>query len=177
MQYPANTDRQKDDVLLNTHMQYTIKGTLNTQAPSVQAYAHTLAQRIRRDVEFNLRSTAKMLYWLENPDVELVHPIVIVEHPRGITGVHPGRTRFLAAVLLNRPCPCVVRTHNKRTTTTLNALRVDAYKPRRVQTVHAFEHSLRDVYMARAKELEQEYAHLSAYEFYCCVLGVQRPSA
>lgn len=177
MQYPANAGSQKDDVLLNTHMQYTIKGTLNTQAPSVQAYAHTLAQRMRRDAVFGLRCTAKLLYWLENPSVELAHPIVVSEHPRGITGVHPGQTRFLAAALLARPYVCVLRTHNKHTTTVTNGVRLRSYTAPRLQIVHEFERSLRNEYMDRAQALEQVYAHLDAYNFYASVLGVHRPSA
>lgn len=159
-------------LLVNTFMQYTFKGTINTQAPRVQAYAHTLAQRIRRDAQFNLRSTAKMLYWLENPSVELVHPIVIVEHPQGITGVHPGRTRFLAAALLGRSYPCVVHTDIKRTSIVINAVKLRAYTPRRVQTVHEFEHDLRDVYMARARILEAEYCKLSPIDFYTRILSL-----
>lgn len=100
---------KKMTIFLNTHMQYTFKGTLNTHATRVQAYAPILAQRMRRDALFSLRCTAKMLYWLENPDLELIYPIIIVEHPRGIGGVHPGQTRFLAAALLARTRVCTVR--------------------------------------------------------------------
>ena len=157
----------------------TIRGTLNTQDPSVQEYAHTLAQRIRRSEQHTLRSTAKMLYWLDHPTVQLVHPIEIMEHRLGISSVHPGRTRFLAAVLLNRSYPCVVHTSNERSSIVINTTRLRRlYKPNKAQfMLDRFEQKLEDAYMARAQVLEQEYAGLNAYDFYSRVLGVYCPSA
>ena len=170
MQYPANAGSQKDDDLLNTLMQYTLKGTLNTQDPSVRAYALVLASRLRTK-PMRQRITAKMLYWLENPGVELMYPIVVTQHHKGITGVHPGQTRFLAAVLLNRSWPCVLRTVCSSTSVLLNPIACNELAST-AQQIDEFDRCIRTHYEPRAQVLERKYPKLQAIDFYAEILGV-----
>ena len=148
--------------------QYIFKGILNTHSVSVQDYAQTCAELMRTS-RFKLRYTCNMLYWLEHPTVRLVYPIVIAEHHKGISGVHPGQSRFLAAVLLNRTWPAVVTTVNLHSDIVLDKTRTRAYP--RNHRLSGYDNSIDRVYMSRALELEQELGMLSPFEFYSKILA------
>jgi hypothetical protein len=148
---------------------YIFKGILNTHNTSVQNYARTCAELMRNSTRFKLRHTCKMLYWLEHPTVELVYPIVISELAQGQLGVHPGQSRFLAAVLLNRTWPAVVCTAHKHTDVVVQAHTVN--KLPRYTADRKFGRDCEQVYMSRAIELEQVYSNLTSLEFYTRVLN------
>jgi hypothetical protein len=158
--------------LLNNNMKkpgYIYQGILNTHNASVQNYAQTCAELMRNNTDFKLRYTCNMLYWLENPSVELVYPIVIVEHHKGISGVHPGQSRFLAAVLLNRTWPAVVTTVSKHSDILVDKTRILKYP--RNHKLASYDSSIERAYMSQSLELEQELGMLSPIEFYSKILA------
>lgn len=142
------------------------KGTLKAQHPSVQLYAVELAHLLRKQSDFKLYYTCKMLYWFNLNSVPM-YPMILTQYGTQITCAHPGQTRFLAAVLMGVNWPARVCTHADATEVLI--------KPKRC-TAHKSEHRVKDYglkvrteYMHTAQLLELEFAHCDALEFYTSV--------
>lgn len=76
------------------------KGILDPAQPRVQEYAQLLCGLI--PPEDHARFCCKMLYWLEHTPQ---NPIQLTAGRDRIFAVTRGQSRFLASVLLHRPCP------------------------------------------------------------------------
>jgi hypothetical protein len=141
------------------------KGTLNTQQPCVEYYAQQhLSAILRKHSDFKLYYTCKMLDWFSNPQVELVHPMIITEHNGIVTSAHPGQTRFLAACIMGVNWPARVRTNCDHTLLLNDASKTKKYTAD--QTIKHYVDNVKAQHMHTAVMLENKYAHCDAWQFY-----------
>jgi hypothetical protein len=142
------------------------KGTLKAQHPSVQLYAVELAHLLRKQSDFKLYYTCKMLYWFNLNSVPM-YPMILTQYGTQITCAHPGQTRFLAAYLMGVHWPARVCTHAGSTDVLIKPKSCTAYKAD--HTLKNYGLKVRTEYMHTAQLLELEFAHCDAWEFYTSV--------
>jgi hypothetical protein len=143
------------------------KGLLNTHSTLLEHYCKNRLAELMRTSKDRVYYTAKMIYWLSNPTVELEYPIVITQHPHGISSAHPGQSRLLAAYIQQRAQPIRLNTVYVRSELIVDAQCIDSYSAHSA-TVHNFQAQLKH-YKRTAAEFERQWGRLTAWEFYSCV--------